>query len=260
MKSSRSLLPREHGAYAELAFPLISGLALAPPTLATWAVAAAACALFLVHEPVAILSGLRGARLQGEEAGRAWTRTVLLSVVGLAAGAVGVSAAGGVLWPDLAFPLLPLLPLVPLVVLGKQKSLAGEILVITVFAALVFPLGATSGAATGTVLGAASVWWGSYFLGTLEVHAIKAVHKGAKRSRWTRWGSPFAAVVTLLLCGAALIGGEANVKGPALALVPPGLVVLTLSTRRVHPRYLKRIGWTLVVTNTLSLIILLAFG
>jgi len=220
----------------------------------------AAAALFLTHEPLAVLLGLRGTRLKSEDMGRARMRTLFLSGLVLASGAAGIWAAGPLLWPSMAYPLVPLLLLVPLVLLGREKTLSGEILVITVFAALVFPLGATSGASPTRVLGAGVVWWISFFLGTLEVHAIKAKHQGGDRSRWTGWGSPVAAGTTALLCAMAALDSEAAYRVPALALLPPSLGALALSVRRLHPRYLKRVGWALVGANTLSLIILLAFG
>ncbi|NNM07010.1 MAG: YwiC-like family protein [Gemmatimonadetes bacterium] len=260
MTASGSLLPREHGAYAELAFPLVTGLGLATPTVGTFAVAVGAFALFLVHEPLAISLGFRGARLQSQRGNRARIRVLALSALAVVSLIVGVRAAGSLLWPSLAFPLAPLLLLGPLMLLGRQKTLLGEILVITVFAATVFPLGATSGVPPSRILGASAVWWISFVLGTLEVHAIKATHKGGDRSRWTRWGSPVAAGATSLFCIVAAAGPLAAVRVPALALLPPALGTLALSVRRVHPRFLKRVGWALVGANTLSLIILLVFG
>ncbi len=43
----------------------------------------------------------------------------------------------------------------------------------------------------------------------------------------------------------------------AAAILPPTLAVLTVSLFKVHPRHLKRVGWTLVGANTLALVMLL---
>jgi hypothetical protein len=260
MTTSRSLLPREHGAYAELAFPLVTGLALAPPTVSALALAAAAWAFFLAHEPLAILLGLRGARLQVEEAVRSRHRAGLLLGIGTLSGSLGVFGAGRLVWPSLLFPVVPLLALLPLFLMGRQKSLSGELLVITVFATSVFPLGAASSASAERMTAAAAVWWVSFVLGTLEVHAIKARHKNTARSRWTRWGSPGASGVTVLFCGGMALFGEAPYLWPAVAVAAPSIAVLSLSALRVHPRHLKKVGWTLVGANTAALITLLAFG
>ncbi len=47
----RSLAPREHGAYGQLGFPLLTALCIAVPRLPGILFAAAAAALLLAHEP-----------------------------------------------------------------------------------------------------------------------------------------------------------------------------------------------------------------
>ena len=262
-----SLLPREHGAYAELAFPLVTGLSLAPPTSAALALAGAAVALFLVHEPLAIALGLRGQRLKDHFRKRAPPRVASLLVAGLILAAVSWRMSEGRIWPSILVPLAPVAILIPLVLSGRQKTLAGEILVITAFSGLVLPLVAASGAASGfssgfnpvTAQGAAVVWWVSFFLGTLEVHAIKARHKDTGRSRWTRWtrwGSPLASALVVTLCLAGVFMLREEVGSPALALLFPAASILILGFLRIHPRRLKRVGWTLVAANLVALSIL----
>ncbi len=56
-----SLLPREHGAYAQLGFPLVTALALGDLGVAPLLLVVGIIAVFLVHEPVMVLSGGRGA-------------------------------------------------------------------------------------------------------------------------------------------------------------------------------------------------------
>jgi hypothetical protein len=257
MSKHPSLLPREHGAYAELAFPLLTGLCLAPPSPAGLALAGAALVFFLVHEPLAVLMGIRGQRLKSQLQNRARTRAASLLVTGLVLAEVSWWGAGGRIWPSLLFPALPAVLLIPLVLSGRQKTLAGELLVITVFSTLVLPLAAASGADPARAAWAALVWWVSFFLGTLEVHAIKARHKHTPRSRWTRWGSPVAsaAVAAVALVGGGSMG-EVD-RWPVFALLPPAVGVLALGFVRVHPRHLKRVGWTLVGANALVLFFLL---
>ena len=60
MPKKPSLLPKEHGAYAELSFPLVTGLALGEPNLASFSLGLAAVLFFLANEPVAVLLGARG--------------------------------------------------------------------------------------------------------------------------------------------------------------------------------------------------------
>ncbi|MFW5947417.1 MAG: YwiC-like family protein, partial [Gemmatimonadota bacterium] len=56
------LMPREHGAYAQLGFPLVTGLVYSGGQPGAVAFAVAAVAFFLLHEPLAVRSGARGAR------------------------------------------------------------------------------------------------------------------------------------------------------------------------------------------------------
>lgn len=282
---SSLLLPREHGAYAQLAFPLTTGLALTPPSGAALALGAAAVCLFLANEPLSILLGTRGARLREQQGARARVRAGILLGSGAAFGVMGVASGWPTVWPQILVPALAGLLLVPLALTGRQKSLPGEFLVLTAFSTLVLPLAAASGADPIRPVLAAGVWWISFGLGTLEVHAVKARIKRTARNRWTRWASPLAAGATVaaamwvalgqagpLLRGAAR--AASGFLGPfagsvwaselprllppaAAALLPPALAIFVLSLIRVHPRHLKRVGWTLVAVNFLTLILLL---
>ncbi|HET7503266.1 MAG TPA: YwiC-like family protein [Kofleriaceae bacterium] len=60
----RSLWPREHGAYVQLLAPLATAMVATRPTIAGAAIAAGACLAFLASEPLRVLLGARGARLQ----------------------------------------------------------------------------------------------------------------------------------------------------------------------------------------------------
>lgn len=285
MESQTSLLPREHGAYAQLAFPLVTGLGLATPSLPAVALALAAVAFFLANEPVAILLGTRGQRLEEKLGKQARSRGAILAGLGTGLGLLGVCTGGAILWPALAYPMAAAALLIPVVLLGKQKTLFGEFLVITTFATLLLPLAAASGAHPIRAGLAAAVWWISFGLGTLEVHAIKASLRDSAKRQWTRLGSPLAAGATVLAAlwlalgqaspwlkalapGSPPEGGARDLlpwadaamrllPPSAAALLPPALAILVLSMLRVHPRHLKRVGWTLVGANALALILLL---
>ena len=102
MASRSSLLPREHGAYAELAFPLLTGVALGAPSLPVLALASAAVAFFLANEPVAILLGARGGRIKDQQGQRAKRRGLVLIGAGILLGGVGLLGAAASIWPDAA--------------------------------------------------------------------------------------------------------------------------------------------------------------
>ena len=94
-ESARSLAPREHGAYGQLAFPLLCALALGRPSWAGALSCVAFAALFAAHEPALVLAGKRGARAR--QIGGRRARKVLAAwlALGLAAG-LGAAAVGGV--------------------------------------------------------------------------------------------------------------------------------------------------------------------
>lgn len=287
---ARPLLPREHGAYAQMAFPLLTALLLQPPHGATLLLATAAVAFFLAYEPLAVLAGSRG---QGRKARSGATAAVQARVLvgsGLALGAGGLLVSDVPLWLELALPLAPALGILPLLPGGRQKTLGGEILVFSAFAALVVPLAKASGVPPARSAVAAAVWWLSFLLGTLAVHAIKTRH-GKGRHPWAVWGAPAAAAVVLVGAlgatlhlptgflppvggveagvppfGAALAGESQGARGfepsagsfpPAAGLLPPALAALVFSGLGVHPRHLKKVGWSLVAANLLTLGILL---
>jgi hypothetical protein len=227
------------------------------PTFSVAALALSALAFFFAHEPVAIVLGARGQRLKDALEERARGRGIVLVTVGAALGVAAVASAEASLWPSLLLPILAAALLVPLVLSGKQKTLTGEILTVTAFSTMVLPLGAAAEVDGTRVSVAALVWWWSFFLGTLEVHAIKARHKERARRAWTRWASPALCGLTLLGCAAGLIGGGPHLRTAWLALIPPAAVILVLDAVRVHPRHLKRVGWTLVAANALTLTALL---
>lgn len=247
-------LPREHGTYAELSFPIASGLLLGGFSAIGALFGAAAVALFLAYEPAAILLGVRGARLHAELGPGARPRLAAwLAVALLTAGLAAVRASPG----TLAWALLPAgfaLAALPATLSRRLKTMAGELAVAAALAALHLPLGAAAGLHGRMLAGPALVWAVAFALATLAVHALKDHYKG--RQRWTVKTAP---ILTALACGAAIavaaVWPVARVF--ALAVLPPVLATLVIAVRPVHPRYLKRVGWTLVAADAAALVVLL---
>jgi len=234
------------------------------PSLPALLLGSAAVAFFLANEPVAVLLGARGGRLKNQLESRARVRTGILLFAGGGLGALGAITMGAAIWPELAFPLIPGLLLIPLVLLGRQKSLLGEMVVVTSFATLPLPLAAASGRAFLEVALATGVWWISFALGTVEVHAIKARLKPSARRQWTRWASPFFSSLAVVGALGVALGGvfppgwPPAVAWAATALLPVALAVSGLSFLKVHPRQLKKVGWALVGANALTFLLLAA--
>ena len=246
----RVLTPREHGTYAQLAFPLLSGLIVGGPTLAGGALALAVVCVFLAYEPVAVLLGVRGVRLRQERSSDARRQLTLFVPGALVLGGAALLLAPA---PARLLVLVPAglaLPLAPLVVARRVKTFAGETVTAAALAAMHLPIAASAGASGVTLWGPALVWFVAFFLATLAVHAIKARQK--QRDRWLRvlalWSTVAVGVATL-----ALAVDLAPLRLPALALALPLGAILAVNLTRVHPRALKRVGWILVASDVAAL-------
>ncbi|MCA9195704.1 MAG: YwiC-like family protein, partial [Planctomycetales bacterium] len=75
-----NLKPKEHGAYAILAIPIVTAILVTGPTVVGLCVAVASLAGFLAHEPLLVALGHRGARAQRTTPAAQRRLTVLLTV------------------------------------------------------------------------------------------------------------------------------------------------------------------------------------
>jgi len=259
MSTSQAILPREYGAYAELAFPLLSAFLAGGVTGAGGCFTLAVISWFLVREPLAVLNGVRGKRLEaslGRPARRAaWVLGAL--------GAVG--ALGGMLLATPAARLWALVPgacaalLAPSLLRGRPKTLGAEILVALALAGMVLPIGLAGQMRLAWGLQAAAVWAASFMLATLAVHAIKARVKPDLGAAWTVRVTPVLAAAT----AAAGVAGAMTDRWPwlvGLAVLPAAGLVLVALALGTHPRRLKRVGWSLVGANVVALVLLLLSG
>lgn len=263
--TSPDLRPREHGAYAMLAFPVASGLAVGSVSLAGLAFALLAVAGFLAHEAVLVVMGRRGERVRSSADAAARTRLAVLGAVAVASGVVFFVTAQKSATPWAVPPALLGASVMALVLAGRTKSIAGELLVAAAFASVHAPVAAAGlGAAVGSArAGAAAVgvpvlvWTASFALATLAVHALKARFQRKKQGArgpgaWAVVASPVAALMALALAVSAVAAGH-PLTAAAVALVPKALLVLAVAILDVHPRHLKRVGWSLVAADAVTL-------
>ncbi|NJD19960.1 MAG: hypothetical protein FIA95_11860, partial [Gemmatimonadetes bacterium] len=171
------LRPREHGAYAMLAFPVLSGFAVGGVSAAGAAITHLAVSGFLAHAAALVVLGRRGERVRSAAAAAALRR---LAVLGTAALASGVVFIAGAPQRALAWAVPPAVlgaSVMGLVLGGGTKTLAGELLVAAAFASVHAPIvvaGAQARATAAPVLAPVVVWAASFALATLSVHALKA--------------------------------------------------------------------------------------
>ena len=255
MTTARRLWPREYGAYAELGFPLLTALIAGRPTLAALALSTAALAWFLLHEPLVVLRGTRGQRLQVALAAPARTRVRWLVAIGALAGGVGLILAPVIALVAALVPVTFGALLVRPMIQGREKTMPAELIMAAGLSSILLPIGVSAGIALTWVVMATGVWFLSFAVATLLVHAVKAWHRPAAHPA-TRLAASFSAV--LVIAGAALgvsVGMVPLAMG--LAAIPTAGLALGVAALRVHPRRLKRVGWSLVGANVLSLALLL---
>jgi hypothetical protein len=251
----RRLLPREHGAYAQLGFPLLSGLLLGSPGAAGLLLAAAAMLLFLANEPLVLLLGVRGRRLQEELATPARRHLALCVALGAAAGLAALwLAPPEARWLALV-PAAFAAALLPVVLARNLKTLAGEAIAAAAFSSMHLPLAAAGGVAGVFLWGPPLMWFATTVVATLCVHAIKARSMGR-----TPWVMPLAAwAARLALVGAlvlfALLPDWCTVT---LAACLPLAGAVVLNQLAPSPKRLKQVGWTLTAANALALAVLAA--
>jgi hypothetical protein len=256
MNTSRAILPREYGAYAELGFPLLTAVIGGGATAAGLAFALAVIAWFLVREPLAVLNGVRGARLEASLGRPARRAAVVLGAVGAIASAAGLRLAPpparlAALVPGICAALLA-----PALLRGRPKTLGAEILVAFALSSMILPIGRAGTMEHAAAVGAAAVWAACFVLATLGVHAIKARAKPDLGAAWTRWATP---VLALVIVAGGLLGAGVGALPTTigLAVLPTALVVLAAGALGTHPRHLKRVGWSLVAANAVTLTLVL---
>lgn len=247
------LTPREHGAYAQLAFPLLSGLILGWPTVQAIGFALAAIGLFLAYEPLVVLLGVRGVRIQREEERTARRQLgVLVPMAALIGAGALIVSTDETRWLAL-IPASFCAAVIPLVPARRVKTLAGETAVAAALASMHLPVASAGGASGLRLWGPAVVWFAGFFVATLSVHAIKARQK--QREGWIGTAAMLSSI-TGVIAATALIVGVPSLRLLGIALALPVMAVLAVNAARVSAHALKRVGWTLVATDTATLVLL----
>jgi hypothetical protein len=248
-----SLLPREHGAWGQLAFPLATGLALGRPGPAALLLASAAVLAFLAHEPLLVVLGQRGRRARDAAGAVALRRLGLLGAGALAAGAAGLVLAPGA---RLA-AILPAALALAVLVLARarlERTVGGELLVAAALAAWTAPVALAAGASPRAAWTSAAVWVAALSAATLAVQAIvlRSRTKGEVDRR------PLAAMASLAMVGCAVwIASHGWLPwAAAVALLPVVLAALALTALPVRPRRLAAAGWALVGASAGTLLVL----
>lgn len=249
-----SLLPREHGAWGQLALPLVTGLALGRPGAAALLLVVAVVLAFLAHEPLLVVLGQRGARAAAEDGVRARRALAIRVAAGAAAGAGGLALA-----PQAT--LVPALLAAGLFAAAGQlaffrleRTTGGELLVSAALAVCAAPVALAAGAPPRWAAAAAVTWLAAFAVATLPVRAI-LLHARTKGQVDRR---PLAAVAITGLVGAVLwSGSHAWIPWTAaLAPLPVAALALALTVLPVRPQRLTAVGWSLAAASVATMLVL----
>jgi YwiC-like protein len=250
--------PREHGAYGQLILPIVTAMAIGRPTLAAVALAAAAAAAFLIHEPAIILVSGRGARALRER-----RRDALGTLIGSAVAALLFGVTAIVLMPaasrwSVSAPLALGFAVGALVSTGRERTTVGEVVVAAAFASVAIPVAVASAAPTPAALACALAFATTFAAATVSVRAVIARARGGGEAARA---AALATAVLLLSIVAALAAGGVVLPAAPWAAAPMCAIALGIAVVTPPPRYLRQIGWTLVGASVVTaLILVVAIG
>ncbi|MCA9132070.1 MAG: YwiC-like family protein [Planctomycetales bacterium] len=244
-KRAASLHPKEHGAYAILAIPMVTAWFIAGPnSVGVW-ITLAAVAGFLAHEPLLVVWGHRGRRAQGnspQALGRLWLTLSLTVFGGGVAFAIGAVAIRWALVACLAMASTSF----AVALAGWHRRLLGQLWGVVGLSFPCVPIILSGGLSTATALMIWAVWLLGFAATTLAVRSVIAAQKRRPRKQHT--------IVLAFL--SILLGGSLFVSQYWLLASLP-MIVLSWYLLIAPPpaRQLKRVGWTLVAGTLVSALV-----
>jgi hypothetical protein len=254
MTRLRVWLPREHGAYGQVAFPLAAAFLVAGVSAPGLLLSVAVVVGFLAHEPAAIVLGQRGPRARRELAAPAVRWLTCCAAIGAAAaGGAALALDGGVRW-SLAVPAGPALLLAAAMVRDREKSWYGETAAAFAFAGVPVPILLAARTPLDVAFAVAIPFVLLFTTTTLAVRVVILRVRGGGDPRAT--AATRRATLAICAASAALIATLANggwLPWWVMMAAAPGLIVAAvLVNRPPSPARLRSLGWTLVAVSTLT--------
>lgn len=240
-----SFWPREHGAYVQLLGPLLGALLFVRPTLWSLALACAACAAFLAHEPLLLLLARRGARAQTQHSSSARLRLVLLAGTSALLMIGAALSLGGSVVLALLVPGTLALATLSFVFAEREQTLLGQLLSAATLASFAVPVLVAAQLSFPRALMFAAGW--------MLVHAVATITARAYvyRKREGHRGLIKAAAVSAFALGLIAWFHHAGWLPITwlFALLPVAVIALLLAVRALAPRTPKQLGWLLTAAN-----------
>ncbi len=249
------LIPREHGAYGQLLFPLFSALLIGHPAAGAYLLGGAAVAAFLAHESLLVVLGQRGKRALREQGSDARRSLALFGGFCLVTGIVAWLVLPRAALVSLLIPCSLAAVVVGLVVRHRERSTGGEVLVAAALSSTSVPVALAGGVPLMSALTLFLVFTSAFVTATVAVRALIA-RVGRVNGPRPATAAALAVGAVALLALAASIGRLASVA--PYAALPVCLVALGLTAKPPALRYLRAIGWTLVGATALTAVLLVA--
>jgi hypothetical protein len=230
-----------------LALPMLGAFLQGRAGGAAIALAIAAFAAFLAHEPMLIAFGRRGRRAEDYDRPRAMQRVWMLSAVFAISGAIGFAlspvearvAAVAVGWMG-AIALSA-------AVLGVERGAGAQFVAATVLPAASLPVALAAGVPLPLASASLLSWVIAFSLATLVVRTILARRRRSAATLLCL-GSPIVLASALFASGLP--------SAPAVALLPVVAVGLAVLGLRPSPRRVGRIGLAFAAAGTMTLAVL----
>jgi hypothetical protein len=246
-----SLLPKEHGAYGQIAFPIVTAFGVAGVSAAGLLCAATVIAGFLAHEPFTVLLGHRGPRARRELRGPAvrWLGACL--AIGVATGIWALVTIDPAARWSVFVPVAAALPLLIAVIRGQGKSWSGEVAASLTFAGTAVPISMAAGAPLMVAAAIAIPFALLFVASTLAVRVVIVRVRGGGDPRAAT--ATRRAVLAFALASAAILVVLTTshiLTASLLASSAPGLLAATcVALRPPAPTHLRALGWTLVAVS-----------
>lgn len=232
------LKPKEHGAYAILAIPIGATLAATGFTLVSACIATAAIAGFLAHEPLLVALGHRGARVQRSHP-TALRRLASLLAITLIAGMTALVL--GETPVRLALVTCVLLAVISfsIAVAGHHRTLPGQLLGVVGLSVPCLPMLLAGRVDLSISIEAWATWLVGFSSTTIAVRSVIAAQKRRPR----QFHLIALTILTLMVLLASFIGRF------ELPIVTAPMLMMSWYLLCSPPpaKYLKQVGWTLVL-------------
>ena len=177
--TQRSLWPREHGAYFQLAIPVVVACLRHTPSVAMLLITAAAGLAFVANEPLRVALGHRGRRRRAEDGRRARTHLAVLVPAAAGLGLAGLAVAPAGTITAALIVAVPVAVAIACAVRRTAHTLPGELVATVALTGASLPVQIAGGVARAAALDVWLGWSLGFAASTIAVHRVIARHKRA---------------------------------------------------------------------------------